>query len=147
MFLFNFSVFVYYRYCISQSSSAILLKYDTCCCFHHHIKLSVELFHTASELFFFIQQLTAQCSVSWNHSLLIISAHRWFIQFAHFKYYISLWVHGPVRPKTLTIILVPWTVYGCVCGVSINQWALPWSSFQTWISLFNLIQTRPIVPS
>ena len=53
MFLFNFSVFVYYRYCISQSSSAILLTYDTCCCFHHHIKLSVELFHTASELFFF----------------------------------------------------------------------------------------------
>ena len=27
------------------------------------------------------------------------------------------------------------------------EWPLPWSSFQTWILLFNLIQMRPIVPS
>ena len=36
-----------------------------------------------------------------SHSLLIIYAHRWCIQLAHFikKSYTSLWVHRPARPK------------------------------------------------
>lgn len=50
---------------------------------HQHKKRSVEPFHTAFELFFSIQQLTVQCSVNWNHSLLIIYAYRWFIKFVH----------------------------------------------------------------
>ena len=88
----------------------------TCCCFHQHIKLSVELFQAASELFFFPYN-SSQCNVQsiyCNHSLLVIYAHRWFIMFAHFITSLTFLFEFTDRsvPKTLTIIFE--------CGPTVN---------------------------
>lgn len=66
---------------------------------HQHKKRSVELFHTAFELFFSIQQLTVQCSVNWNHSLLIIYAYRWFIKFVHVITSVTFFFEFTDRPS------------------------------------------------
>ena len=56
--------------------------------------------------FFSIQQLTVQCSVNWNHSLLIINVNKWFIKFAYFITILTFLFEFTDRsvPKTLTII-------------------------------------------
>ena len=80
-------------------------------------KLSVELFHAASEMFFFFPYNSSQCNVQsiyCNHSLLIIYAHRWFIKFAHFitsPTFLFEFTDWSV-PKTLTIIFD--------CGPTVN---------------------------
>ena len=91
---------------------------------YQHKKRSVELFHTAFELFFSIQQLTVQCSVNWNHSLLIIYAYRWFIKFVHVITSVTFFFEFTDRPsqkrsQSSFSAEVPWTVYGYVCEVSI----------------------------
>ena len=91
-----------------------------------------------------ILQLTAKCSDNWNHSLLIISAHRWFIQFAHFiKSLPCLFeftdLSVQTRSRSSFSVDLPWTVYGRVCGVTIaggSEWGGPFVGCRLKFSYF-----------
>ena len=95
-----------------------------------------------------ILQLTAKCSDNWNHSLFIISAHRWFIQFAHFiKSLACLFeftdLSVQTRSRSSFSVDLPWKVYGCVCGERIAVVQFPNMNFP--LQLDSNATNRPFV--
>ena len=109
MFLFNF-------FCIRLLSTEHIIELK---CDPFVVKYMLMFSSTYKTFTWIFPYITAahwaQFSVNWNHSLLIINVHRWFIRFAYFITSLSFLFEFTDRsvPKTLTIIFQ--------CGPTVND--------------------------